>query len=362
MVSAQEKPESGFGVEANIMAGKIVKHSKKFTAPIPYLSTAVDVNMVWKTNGCRDWHARRKYPQIGVGFTYINYGDDQVFGSSVGIYPNLQIPLITGDKAELTMRIGDGIGYVTRKYQRTYPQDTINSAIGSHINDFAILMIDGRYRINNHWLVQGGLNFTHISNADTKQPNLGVNMVGGHIGAIYYPHTYSPKPLEREVPKLRNRWLLEAQMAISYKEARAAGSPILPSYIPSVQVSRRWRSKNKYYFGIDYAFHNDVLAFMRYYDVHNMPWEPGRQRRESWDGAVFAGNEFLVGRVGILGQVGVYYKQTFLKFDPICEKLGGKLYIVQREQGTVKEVFLSAMLLTHGAVAELAEFGIGASF
>jgi len=45
----------------------------------------------------------------------------------------------------------------------------------------------------------------------------------------------------------------------------------------------------------------------------------------------------------------------------LYEKLGGNFYIIKREQGTFKEVYISARLLTHEAVAEYAEFGIGAS-
>lgn len=356
---AQEQSESGFGVEVNLLAGKVVKHSAKFTAPVPALSSALDVNLVWKTNGTKDWQYRRKFPQIGVGATFTDYGNDRVFGKCLGVYPNLQIPIVSRDKWEWTTRLGLGAGYVTRKFQYEAPEDTINTAIGTHVNAFAIFMMDVRHHLNDHWQLQYGLNFTHISNGGTIQPNLGINMVGGHAGVLYYPGTYRPKPIKREVCTLSNRWLFSARMNISYKQARAAGRPVLPTYMPSVFVSRRWRCKNKYFFGVDYAFHNDVLAFMRYYDVFS---DYQKQRRGSWDGYVFAGNEFLVGRLGILAQVGVNYKNTFLKFDPVCQKIGGHFYLIQQEKGPVKEVFLSAILLTHGAVAELIEFGVGASF
>lgn len=350
----QDKQESGFGVEANFIAGRIVKHTVKFTAPIPPLTTAMDVNFLWKTTGKKGWQQRRRYPQVGLGITYTDYGNNQVFGNCVGVYPNILIPIYNNNRFEFTLRMGDGVGYVTRKFQRTAPVDTVNVAIGTHLNDFGIFMFDMRYHVNQHWQLQYGFQFTHISNGGTEQPNLGVNTAGAHIGAIYHPDTYHPKHIKRELPDLPNRWEFNARMDLSYKQARAAGSPILPSYMPSAFVSRRYLSKNKYFFGVDYAFHNDVLAFMRYYDVDH-----GRQKQESWDGYVFAGNEFLLGRVGIVTQLGVNYKNTFLKFDPYCEKIGGNLYLMHHEHGAVKDVFFSAMLLAHGFVAELAEFGLG---
>jgi hypothetical protein len=60
--------------------------------------------------------------------------------------------------------------------------------------------------------------------------------------------------------------------------------------------------------------------------------------------------------------MGIYYHQTYLKFDPVYEKIGGNFYLLRKEKGPVKELFLSAVLLTHAIVAEFAEFGIGAGF
>ncbi len=344
----------GIGIETNLFGGQIIKHSKKFTAPIPAFSSGIDVNIIWQTYGKKNWHKSRGYPAVGVGLTYTDYGNDAVFGQCVGIYTDLQIPLVRGKNLEWTMRIGDGIGYVTRKHGSPTAADTINTAIGSHINDFAILLTDLRYHINRHWDIQAGANFTHISNAGFKSPNLGVNMVGGHLGIRYFPATSAPKRMVADTSILPNRWLAQARAGISFKEARAAGKPIKPAYLGAVYVSRRWLGKNKAFTGIDYAYHEDVYAFLKNYGVRE-----GNEKANSWDGGIFAGNEFLVGRIGIMMQVGMYYHQTYLKFDDVYEKLGGNLYLIKKEHGALKELFVSALLNTHGAVAEYCEFGLG---
>jgi hypothetical protein len=355
-IQAQDNdPLAGFGVEVNSLSGKIIKHSVNFTSPIPPLSTALDVNFIWQTYGRKEWQQRRNFPLIGVGITYTDYGNNLVFGRCVGIYPNFQIPLIRGKNLEWTFRIGNGLGYVTRKYQTKAPVDTVNRAVSTNLNDFAILMTDVRYHMNDHWNLQVGANLTHISNACYYQPNLGINMVGLHLGVQYFPVTSRPKPIVRKLPTLSNRILFEARASISYKEARAAGNPILPSYIYAGFLSKRWLSKNKMFIGADYAWHGDVYAFLKNYGVYI----ERNQRDYAWDGAFFAGNEFLIGRLGLVGQVGVYYHQTFLKFDAFYEKIGGNFYIIRQEHGPVKEVFVSALLLTHEIIAQFAEFGIG---
>ena len=358
-VAQEQGALQGFGVEANMMVGRIVKHTRKFTAPIPSVSSALDLNFIWQTYGKKDWQQRRKYPLIGVGITYTDYGLNQVFGNCVGIYPNLQVPLIRRKNVEWTFRFGDGLGYVTRKYQASAPFDTLNNAIGSHLNDFAIFMTDVRFHIDQHWHMQFGANFTHISDADFHQPNLGVNMAGVHFGLQYFPVTCRPKPITRELPKLSDRWLIEFRYGMSFKEARAPkiGDPTEPAYIGTAYVSRRWWGKNKLFAGADYAYHKDVYEFLVNYLV-----DYGHEKAHSWDGAFFVGNEFLEGRVGLVTQLGVYYHQTYLKFDPFYEKIGANFYLVKNEHGPVKEVFLSAMLLTHEITAEYAEFGVGAGF
>ena len=352
-----QAPGAGFGVEANIIAGRIIKHTRKFTAPVPPISTAVDVNFVWQTYGNKEWQQRRNFPVVGVGVTCTDYGNNAVFGNCIGIYPNIQVPLIHRKNINWTLRFGDGLAYVTRKYQTTTPIDTINNAIGSHLNDFAVFMTDLRYHVNEHWQWQFGLSFTHISNADYHQPNLGVNMGGIYMGVQYYPVTYKPKLVTRELPKLPNRWLTEVRIGTAYNESRSPGNPELPSYMGSVYASRRWKGKNKFFIGADYAYHNDVDAFLKWCNLYH-----GHEAAHSWDGAVFSGNEFLMGRVGIMLQVGIYYHQTYLAFDPFYEKFGCNYYLVKKEHGPIKELFLSAMLLAHEITAQYAEFGIGTGF
>ena len=188
----------GFGTEVNIFEGKVIKHTVKFHLPVPALSTGADLNFHWKTYGKKDWQQRRRYPTVGIGIAYTNYGIDSIYGRCFSIYPNLVIPLITGKKLEWTMRIGDGIGYVTRDYSRVRPMDTINNAIGSHVNDYASFMTDLRYHINTHWDIQVGGNFSHISNGSSQQPNLGINLYGAHFGIRYFSRYLIPNTHRQE--------------------------------------------------------------------------------------------------------------------------------------------------------------------
>ncbi len=350
-------PWSGFGMEANLILGKVYKHEPKFTLPIPALTTGLDIDLVTHTYGKKEWQQRRHYPTIGIAFAYINYGIDSIYGRCFGLYPNIILPIVSGKKLEWTIRMGDGIGYVTRRYQRTSPVDTINVAIGSHINDFAMVMTDLQYHINPHWDVQTGVNITHISDASFHKPNLGINMVGAHLGIRYSPVSSQPMHIVRKLTPLKNRWLVQGRFSMAYISSYTHGGPLYPVYIASGYVSRRWWSKNKVFAGLDYAYYQSIYAYLR-----NNGLDPGREAANSYKTAVFAGNEFLLGRISVVLQVGYYLQQSAIKIEPVYEKIGGHYYFVQKEHGILKECFLSAMLKTHETVAEFGELGIGFGF
>ncbi len=353
------KPWSGFGFEVNPFAGKIFKHNAKFKLPIPPVSSGIDMNLVLHTYGKKAWQERRKYPVIGLGVAYTNYGLDSVYGQCIGIYPNITLTLLKLKNLEWTLRLGDGIAFVTRKYGREKPGDTINNAIGSHINDFAFFSTDLRYHINEHWDMQMGAHLTHISDASFRKPNLGVNMYGGHIGFSYYPVTSRPRQIHRKLSPLPNRWLGQVRVSYAMVSSYAPGGPLYPVYLASGFVSKRWKSKNKAFAGLDYSYHSDIYAFLRNNNIY-----PGDEKKYSSKSAVFFGNEFLMGRLGVVLQVGVYVKQAYLKYDAYYQKVGGHYYLVQREagKGPIKELFISAFLKTHKTIAELGEFGIGFGF
>ncbi len=344
---------TGVGFEANVIGGRIIRHSAKFTAPVPAMSYALDLNIAWQTWGRRSWQQSLGYPLVGAGVVLTNYCSPDIFGQCAGAYPYVQVPLVRSGRFEWTYRFGVGLAYVTR----TYLDDTLNTAVSTHLNAFAISMTDLRWRINEHFDVQLGAGITHISNALFREPNLGVNMWGLHMGVRWFPVSSSPDRIMRKMAPVSRRWLVEARAGIAHREARAKGNPVKPAYVGALSVSKRLNGHNKVFGGIDAAYHADVHAFLINYGV-----EYGREKQHSWDGGVFVGDEYIIGHLGLMAAVGVYYRQTFLDFDPIYQKMGGKYYILNRERGLVKEMFLSALLNTHGAVAEYAEFGMGLAF
>lgn len=353
-VWSQQPAWSGFGIESNVMVGKILKHNAKFTGPIPSQSYSVEINLVKKSYGQKDWHQRRGYPQLGLGFYYNNYNLPDIYGQVFGIFPNIQLPLIRSGHFEWTFRAGMGICYDTKPYERLPEPNKENVAIGGHWNNISPFSTDIRWSLNEHWDLQAGLNFSHVSNAAFQQPNLGINMYGAHLGLRYFPVTSRPEKIQRKLLPLSNRWLIQARASIAFIESAPADGPLNPVYMGALFASKRYWSKNKVYAGFDYYYNT-----AKYAKLKSIEHFQGSEFSHSTQAAAFLGNEFLLGRLGILFQLGYYLHRMDEQNEKIYQKLGGNFYVVQKEKGPVKEVFFSAILKTHMANAELFEMGLG---
>lgn len=354
--SAQDK-WAGIGLESNYIRGKIFRHSKKFPTELPKSVNSLELNAVFQTTGSKDWQERRNYPLVGFGFMYTDYGIDSIYGKCFSIYPNLEIPLLHYKDFEWTAKVSFGLGYVTRPYKRYPSFDTLNTAIGSGFNNFSLFASDIRYRVNQHLDVQIGGSFFHVSNAAFRTPNLGINTYGWHIGLRYFPTTSEPEKIHKERTPLSNRWIIRARLGLAARENVTPDGPMYPIYLASAYVGKRYWSKNYVFAGLDYSYHTNMYAFLR-----NNGIRIGEENKWSWKSAVFVGNEFLMGRVGILLQLGFYVKQYQLPEDFMYQKLGGNLYLLQREEGLLKEVSASILLKTHKFEAELVEVGLGVGF
>lgn len=348
---------AGIGLEWSVLGGKVFKHTQKFKAPIPAITMGTELNIVRKTQGKEAWQQRRNYPTIGLGLYYADYGINAIYGKAFGIYPNVEFPIIKGKKMEWVCRMGFGFSYLTKRYETTPSWDTLNNAIGSHVNNFTLFTSNLRYHINKHWDVQAGFSFFHASNASLRLPNLGINAIGGQIGVRYFPVTSEPKKTVRNLPKLKNRILLQARLGISAIEYGTNDGPLYPVYIGSLYASRRYLSKNKLYAGIDYSYHTHIYNFQVNNEIN-----VGNEKAHSWKSSAFIGNELLIGRFGIMTQIGVYMKQAMLKLDPYYFKVGTNIYLIQKEKGALKELCYAVLLKSHQFQAEYVEMGLGFGF
>lgn len=142
---------------------------------------------------------------------------DTHLGNSCALFGSFSYPLHRSRRWELDLSLNLGIAYSATTYDRQTSVD--NDMIGSHLLFYAGGAISATYRVAPSWGIKAGLDYWHISNGSTRQPNRSANILGPTLGLIYYPyyetllrerHTYTP-------PKFQPYWYLNFKGGVGMK-------------------------------------------------------------------------------------------------------------------------------------------------
>jgi hypothetical protein len=126
--------------------------------------------------------------------------------------------VIQKEKFNAGISLGLGLGYVTKTYEpETNP---LNVVVGSHLNVHFQTKLDFRYSISDRISLQSGVALGHLSNANTAEPNIGINNLTAYLGLNYV--------LKREMiataqnkPEIERSLFYEVAIAPGFKSTRA---------------------------------------------------------------------------------------------------------------------------------------------
>jgi hypothetical protein len=169
-------------LEGRVNYGFMINHHlemKIFNAHFP----AFEINLGKETYGRERWQAAYGYPFIGISYWYSQMGNSQFLGSANAVFPYVNYPIIRNRKHELNFRVGLGLAYLTKRFDRLENYKYI--AIGSHVNAAVNLMAEYRWRFNPRMNAAVGLALMHFSNGSTKTPNYGINIPSINVAFAY---------------------------------------------------------------------------------------------------------------------------------------------------------------------------------
>ncbi|MGI6343327.1 MAG: acyloxyacyl hydrolase [Bacteroidales bacterium] len=160
-------------VETRVNYGFLINHHLEmeiYNSHFPMF----EINIGKETFGKKRWHSHYLYPFLGLGYQYSHLGNSDILGSSHAVFPYINYPLFRNSRKSLNFRVGLGLAYLTKCYDRINNYKYI--AIGSHINAAANFVLEYRYEISTRLQTSIGLSLTHFSNGSTKNPNYGINI------------------------------------------------------------------------------------------------------------------------------------------------------------------------------------------
>ena len=183
------------------MGGMILKGSvvDKYNTGHPL---GVDIGFEFQPTG--KWQSLQQWnnASVGLGLSYLNLGNNEMFGNAIAPYGYLNIPFVSLKHFVFGIRPGFGLAFVDKTYYNTVdpaimynpkqgPLKQANGAIGSHTNAYFAEALYMEFPIKNGWSIVASYGWYHISNGSIRQPNSGYNMFNGQLGVSYMPHSDS---------------------------------------------------------------------------------------------------------------------------------------------------------------------------
>ena len=175
-------------------------------------SAAVEFLPTGRLRSLQQWNNA----SIGLAFSAFDLGQDQYLGQAFAPHAYLNVPLYRSKHFVFGLRPGIGIGFVTKTYANTVPdeyrwtayqistggskkQQIANISMGSVVNAFLMGAVYMDFPIKKGWDVTFNMGWQHLSNGSVMTPNAGYNMFNAEIGVAYTPslgingmHRYEP--------------------------------------------------------------------------------------------------------------------------------------------------------------------------
>ena len=188
-VTAQiNSPIYSFSLNGHI--GYVLPEYKNMSYLVTDFAKGTEINFEKRTNGSKECHSSYNFPSFGLSAFYATLGNHKVHGEEFGLFPYFKVPIFVRKKFSLVQQIGIGMSYATEKFD--LETNYLNVSIGSNINVHFNFRLGAMYRINNRLAVNLGASFSHLSNANLAEPNLGLNSFTAYSGLRYNLKDESP--------------------------------------------------------------------------------------------------------------------------------------------------------------------------
>jgi hypothetical protein len=334
--------------------GKSLKHTPKFQPDFPNNTIAAEFNVGVNVNGKQHWHHRYRFPEIGGAFIYMDYGNTEIFGRGMALFPYISFPVVSLPRYKFQIRFGSGLALLSKTYDVI--NNPTNNVIGARLNSTTQFKFINNIKLSEKWSMLAALSFIHFSNGNVQKPNLGINAVTGNIGLQYHPND-NPRTYEADSAKpYFKRFHAVVKTAIAINEGQVVGGSKFPIYIAMATVAKQTSRFNKVQLGLEYEFRGDRYAALQ----SSIDRQSAVSRMDVSRFAIVAGNELLFGNFGLSLNAGVYVNKFESKPFILYTKNGIVYYLpIQKNKPSL---FMGIFLKSHFAIADYFEYGLGYVF
>lgn len=352
------KLQAQSGIELELNYGRILNIHPDFPE-IKSNSKRLAINYVNYTQCLnKAWPSLYRYPVLTISLSTEFFGNKEILGESIALTPSLSFPIIRKPIWAFYFQWGMGIAWLTKPYhQVTNPE---NEIIGSHLNYHGLAKLYLDWKISELIKLTAGIAYSHYSNGNFANPNIGANMPALSLSIRYFPNTWvrdnveSPKYAELPAGDRRFHAHVRSSLGLTTK---GLDGPTLPVYTLSAGMHRIFGRTHKVLTGFEIIIDRSAIAFLQ-----NAGGHEGKEFRKTSRVAWYLGHEFLIGHVGFLTEAGIYLNDYFLKRTFLSTKLGFTIYGRNPLRQYQFLPYLGIYIHALAGEAEFAEFAIGFDF
>lgn len=256
---SQTKFSQNLSTRVDAHYGFVLPEYKHFTYLVEKPITSFDLSLLKKTTGKTIWEQAYKYPEYGLTISFSTLGNQSVFGNEIAIFPFAQVFLIRKQKFQLSNQFGLGLGYATKKFDLETNYENIS--VGSHFNIHFNYKLGTRFRITDKFSLNTGLSFSHYSNANMAEPNLGVNLFTAFAG-INYAIGEQTEFTKSEIIQHNPKYEFAFIYAPGGKHTRALQSTVFFTSSLSTEYKYHWKRKFHIGGGLDLFYDSSTKTEM----------------------------------------------------------------------------------------------------
>ncbi len=324
--------------------GYILNHSETMEYITGQHFPAFELYVEKQTDGTKEWHNAYKLPKWGVAFYTANI--NEYFGQIYTLHPYIAFPIKRGNVADLDFRLGAGVGYVSKPFERI--DNFKNVAIGTHLNATFSFMLDAAFHISDPLKLHTSLTFTHFSNSSYAKPNLGINIPTIGLGLSYH-YGVSEKVEDLKITsfkKEKQKWKYTLRSTMGINETHAVVDRKFYAGSFSFLAQKRTSEKSKWGGEVN-LFHNPALRK----ELEDLNKEINGKLGITQIGLGIS-HTLMIDKFGLYTQVGGYIHSEYKEEGILYQRIGSVYQFTEKLSGIL-------LLKTHLTVAEYMEFGIG---
>ena len=332
----QSGAQPGLAVEAYGQVGSLRTRTSDRTL-LQRPVWGAELTLSRQTTGRAAWQRAHGLPQMGLTLRGRSLGNASVYGYDLALVPFLEFNVWQTKRTILQIKHGTGIGYATKRHETV--ENPNNQLISTAFNAVSLINIGLLVRGNDYVDLKVGVEISHESNGNLRQPNEGLNTGTFYAGMRYYPGRKLTAVTRLPIERHRHEWRGYVGTAIGLYGAEDKGQlrtvPQLEALV-LFQHDIRFRAIG----GLEVGFLNGPDGYQL---------------------GLKLGEEVLFGHVGIRYQVGTYLHDP-ANSGPVFEKIGMAWYPLPLVNDVAHKFSIGTSLKAHGLRAAFIEINAGYVF